>query len=155
MLPDHALTKLGLLALLLLSSAAWPVRAEQQAAAGVPDTAPSEAPATASADAGSGLPEAAGPAVEEPFPDVLHNRRLTGDWGGVRTRLEELGIEWNLTLSVLYQHNARGGLDTRSAHRINGRADMELSLSTEPMGLWPGGQLYVCLLYTSPSPRDS
>ncbi len=143
--PEHFLAKLGLPALLpaLLLAPAWPVRAEQQAAAGVPDPATSGAAATAPAGTGSGLAGTAGPTVEEPFLDVLHNRRLTGDWGGVRTRLEDLGVKWNLTLSTLYHHNARGGLDTHHAHRINGRADMELSLSTEPMGLWPGGQLYV------------
>ncbi len=142
LLRRHLPTGLGLAALVAVWPL-WSVRAGDTAAANDPATVPANGLANASAQTGSGPPDDAGAERVEPFLDVPHNRRLTGDWGGARRRLEQLGVEWNLTLSVLYQHNARGGLDTHHAHRINGRADMELSLSTGPMGLWPGGQFYV------------
>lgn len=59
-------------------------------------------------------------------------------WPGFET----MGITLNLSLTSIYQQNARGGLSTRNAHRVTGSFDMELTLDTERMGLWPGGELY-------------
>jgi porin len=79
----------------------------------------------------------------EPFFDVLHNERLTGDWAGARTWLEDTGIEFGLSLTTIYQHNAHGGLETHNGHRITGSVDWELTLDFEAMNLWNGGALYV------------
>ncbi len=67
---------------------------------------------------------------------------LTGDWGGARTWLGEQGIDFRVSLLSVYQHNARGGLQTRNGHRVTGSADYELTLDFERMGLWSGGVLY-------------
>jgi len=79
----------------------------------------------------------------EPFFDVLHNERLTGDWWGGRTWLEERGIEFGLSLTTIYQHNTRGGIQTRNGHRITGSADYELTLDFERLNLWKGGVVYL------------
>lgn len=81
--------------------------------------------------------------TSEPFFDVFHNERLTGDWWGGRTWLEDRGIEFAVSLTSIYQHNVRGGLQTRNGHRITGSADYELIFDLERMGVWKGGIFYV------------
>ncbi len=81
--------------------------------------------------------------AEEPPFDVLNNERLTGDWWGARTWLEDQGIEFGLSMTSVYQHNVHGGLQTRNGHRITGSVDYELTLDFGAMGLWDGGILYV------------
>lgn len=99
--------------------------------------------AEAAADDVAGPEEtAAQPAPEKPF-DLLNNTRLTGDWWGGRRRLKDRGIEFGLSLTTVYQHNAHGGLQTHNGHRTAGSADYELTLDSEGLGLWKGGTLYV------------
>jgi porin len=114
------------IALALCSAASW---ASAQEAA----TQPASAPATEPAE------EEKPP--EKPF-DVLNNTRLTGDWGGARKWLEDKGIDFELSLTTIYQQNAHGGLSTDNGHNITGSANYELSLDFEKMGLWKGGLLY-------------
>ena len=78
----------------------------------------------------------------EPFLDILNNKRLTGDWGGFRTALEDKGLEFTFQLTSIYQQNFHGGLRTDAAHTMTGRMDYQAKLSTEPMGLWKGGTFY-------------
>jgi porin len=107
-----------------------------------PDSAPA-----AGIPASGPAPSATQPAIpdkpSEPFLGILHNERLTGDWGGFRKDLEARGITLNVALNTIYQQNAHGGLDTHNAHRITGTADYELTLDTGAAGLWKSGQLYV------------
>ncbi|NLX14071.1 MAG: carbohydrate porin [Phycisphaerales bacterium] len=72
----------------------------------------------------------------------LAGEYLTGDWWGARTALEESGIDLHLSLTAIYQHNVRGGLQTRNGHRITGSVDLELTLDLEAMGLLDGGVVY-------------
>ncbi len=74
--------------------------------------------------------------------DFLNNDRLTGDWGGGRTWLEDHGIAIDLGLTTIYQHNAHGGVRTRNGHRVSGSYDLELTFDFGAMGLWKGGTLY-------------
>lgn len=74
--------------------------------------------------------------------DFLAGEYLTGDWWGGRTALEEIGIDLQLSLTTVYQHNVRGGLQTRNGHRITGSADLELTLDLEAMGVLDGGVVY-------------
>ncbi len=72
----------------------------------------------------------------------LEHERLTGDcWGG-RTLLEDHGVIIDLGLTTIYQHNAKGGVRTRSAHRVSGSYDLELTFDFEALKLWQGGMLY-------------
>lgn len=80
--------------------------------------------------------------IEVPF-DFLENTRLTGDGWGARKWLEDKGIEFNLSMTAIYQQNFHGGLDTHNGHDFTGSVDTELTLDFEKMGLWKGGILYV------------
>lgn len=84
------------------------------------------------------------PAPEEPAAkwDLATTERLTGDWGGGRTWLEEHGITLSLSVTNIFQQNAHGGLRTHNAHRVSGSYDLELTLDTAAMKLWKGGTLY-------------
>ena len=44
----------------------------------------------------------------EPY-NLLTTKRLTGDWGGVRTDLEKVGINYTPMLFAFYEFNLRGG----------------------------------------------
>ncbi|UCE60270.1 MAG: carbohydrate porin [Phycisphaerales bacterium] len=79
----------------------------------------------------------------EPFFDVFNNERLTGDWGGVRTSLEDQGIEIGLSMTHIYQHNVHGGMQTHRGHRFTGSADYEVVFDTEALGWWDGGVFYL------------
>ncbi len=82
-------------------------------------------------------------ARSEPVLDAVNNERLTGDWGGARPWLEDRGIDFGLSMTSIYQHNARGGLQTHNGHRITGSVDYELTFDLGTMGLGRGGVVYV------------
>ena len=54
------------------------------------------------------------------FEDLWSRSRLTGDWGGSRTELEEAGLSLALYYNSYFGVNAHGGLDTNNAHRFSG-----------------------------------
>lgn len=66
---------------------------------------------------------------------------LTGDWGGARDDLAEMGITLDVGLTQVLQGNAHGGASTKNAFRYSGSTDYTLTLDTGKMGLWPGGTL--------------
>ncbi len=74
---------------------------------------------------------------------MLLTHVLSGDWGGARTTMEEKGIEIGLSMTNVYQHNARRGIQTHNGHRVTGSADYELTLDTEALGWWQGGIFYI------------
>lgn len=118
------------LAFLLFSSGLCSLLAAQGAA---PADAPASQPATTQ-------PTTTAPAPQ-PY-NILTTPRLTGDWGGMRTTLEENGIGFGLFLTSVYQRNTHGGLKTHHAHEITGSADYDLSLDLEKLKLIHGGTLY-------------
>lgn len=63
--------------------------------------------------------------------------RLTGDWGGSRTMLEERGVDIGAHIVQVTQGVLDGGID--SEWKYGGRANVTLNLDTDKMGLWPGG----------------
>ncbi|MBN1491839.1 MAG: carbohydrate porin, partial [Phycisphaerae bacterium] len=66
-------------------------------------------------------------------------KKMTGDWGGVRTDLANKGITLDIDYTQVFQGNAHGGADTNNAFRESGSGHIELTLDTGKMGLWPGG----------------
>lgn len=66
---------------------------------------------------------------------------MTGDWNGLRTRMAEQGILWELEFEQFLQGNVHGGKDTNNAARYFGSWDLRLKFDTARMGLWPGGLL--------------
>jgi len=71
----------------------------------------------------------------------LERDRLTGDWGGYRTRLEERGIFIEGDFTLDHSHNFDGGISRGSAtrHLLN----INLTLDTEMLGLWAGGTFFI------------
>lgn len=84
-------------------------------------------------------PAATPPAVTvDPYAGDLWNRsRLTGDWGGLRSTLEqEGGVTFDLFATQYYQGIVRGGLAREFEY--GGRLDYLLNLDGQKAGLWEG-----------------
>jgi porin len=62
--------------------------------------------------------------------------KLTGDWGGFRTALEERGFSMELSYQSQYQQNYSGGLETRNACRLTGTYDGRVELDFKKLGLY-------------------
>jgi porin len=73
--------------------------------------------------------------------DVWSRSFLTGDWGGLRTRLANNGVQLELKLTQIFQDVSSGG--TNRTGRYSGSADIILKLDSQKLGLWPGGFLFV------------
>ncbi len=70
---------------------------------------------------------------------------LSGDWGGARTQLQEVGISSKAWLTGFYQ----GGLsmDGNDEFAMSGRADLMVNADLEKLGLWQGGRLHTHFTY--------
>ena len=93
-------------------------------------------PAVASLATGQAVPATqpaeAEPAEEESVAyDILTTKRLTGDWFGIRTALEDVGIKASPMFYSVYQQNFRGGVNTHNAHEIPGRFDYNFELDID------------------------
>lgn len=88
----------------------------------------------------------ASPAAAAPAPapayDIWTTKRLTGDWGGTRTDLENQGISFAALLGTTAQFNFRGGLNTHNACDVAGRAFYILELDFQKMKLVDGGSFF-------------
>lgn len=76
-----------------------------------------------------------------PAPPAASASRLTGDWGGLRSALEDRGLEFNLYLNTTYGHNLLGGRDVNEACRGSGSYDLLLHADFQKMDVIPGGEL--------------
>lgn len=78
------------------------------------------------------------PAPVEATPaDSLFTRpKLTGDWNGIRTKLAERGISWDVSATNFYSGVTSGGLDRQ--FQFGGRADYILNVDGHKLGLWEG-----------------
>ncbi len=65
--------------------------------------------------------------------DILTTKRLTGDWGGARTSLEDAGINFSFLLGTMSQFNFRGGINTHNAHETGGKAFYNLEFDFDKM----------------------
>lgn len=98
---------------------------------GAASETPTSAPAEESADS----------PAPEPF-SLTTTDRLTGDWDGLRTWMEERGVTTNIGLTVVYQQLAHGGEETKNGGRVPGSYDFEMTFDLEAMKLVKGGQVY-------------
>lgn len=90
-------------------------------------------------------PAAAEDATIYPVPDYsgdfLNRSYLTGDWGGIRSKLAEHGVQFEVDLLQTLQDVTTGG--TNQTGRYGGVYSMALKLDVHKAGGWPGGFLYV------------
>jgi porin len=82
------------------------------------------------------------PAETKPF-SLLTAKRLTGDWGGVRTKLEDAGIKFEPVLNSTAAFNFHGGKNTHNANDVAGLAFWNLELDFGKMGLLKGATFFV------------
>ena len=80
--------------------------------------------------------------AERPF-DLWSTKRLTGDWGGTRTDLEEMGVRFKIKLMNQFMVNMHGGLETKNGHDTAGSYEVNMYLDFDKMGLVPGGELFI------------
>jgi len=93
--------------------------------------------------------------VDEPRkthgPFDLDYKYMTGDWGGTRTELEDLGVTIKLTLMNQIMVNVHGGLETENGHDTAGSYEVDFYFDMEkllgikgatfwirPKGTWGG-----------------
>jgi porin len=71
------------------------------------------------------------------WEEVWSRDRLTGDWGGLRTDLEEHGVKPRVRFSQFLQGVTSGGLDQNG--RYGGKVDWILDVDVSKLaGIWPG-----------------
>lgn len=63
--------------------------------------------------------------------------QLTGDWGGIRTRLAKHGLFFDVYSTTTYQSVMSGGLETGGSYVQN--IQYSINLDTARAGLWSGG----------------
>jgi len=73
--------------------------------------------------------------------DFWSRSYLTGDWGGLRSKLADRGVQFEFNVTQIFQGVASGG--TNRTGRYSGLTDMVLKLDSHKLGLWPGGFLFV------------
>ncbi len=90
-------------------------------------------------------PAAAEDATIYPVPDYsgdfLNRSYLTGDWGGLRSKLADHGVQFDVDLLQVFQDVTTGG--NNQTGRYGGVYSMALKLDIHKTGLWPGAFLYV------------
>ena len=69
--------------------------------------------------------------------DPWTSKQMTGDWGGLRKELADLGIKLDLSYQQHFQQNYRGGIDTHNAHDFSGSYDLLAKLDFGKLGLIP------------------
>ncbi len=69
-------------------------------------------------------------------------KKLTGDWGGLRTDLEDAGISFALRSTTQLMTNMYGGLETKNGHDSAACYDLKIYLDLGKMNLIPGGEIY-------------
>ncbi|HVP11414.1 MAG TPA: carbohydrate porin [Phycisphaerae bacterium] len=95
---------------------------------------PTSAPA-ATAERGQGKP------LRLPY-SLWTTDRLTGDWGGARTKLEDAGLTFRLFYNQQAQQNFLGGLQ-HDHGRFTGSYDLQFEADFQKLGLVPGSSFFM------------
>lgn len=84
-------------------------------------------------------------AAEQPsiLKSWIQGDYLTGNWGGLRTKLEDHGITFAGSYMTDSFQKFRGGSKSETPFKTFGLVDTNLTLDTKKMGLWPGGTAFV------------
>ncbi len=133
---------MAVVALLALLAAAPMGLVADEPSATNDEAVPADAALPADAESTDAEPPPPPPPAREPY-NILTTPRLTGDWGGVRPELEDVGVKINLYYNHFYGILLQGGQDLNNAQRNSATLDLHLFLDFEKMGLIPGGELFV------------
>ncbi|HEY0292269.1 MAG TPA: carbohydrate porin [Hansschlegelia sp.] len=72
--------------------------------------------------------------------DFAERGKLTGDWGGARTKLRESGVEIDIDLTADSSYNLGGGL--KKGKGFTSLLQLGLTLDLEKLVGWTGGEIY-------------
>src|SRR5262245_32322882 len=72
--------------------------------------------------------------------DFWSRSYLTGDWGGLRSKLADRGVQFEFNVTQIFQDVASGG--TNRTGRYSRLTNMALKLDFQKLGLWPRGFLF-------------
>lgn len=72
--------------------------------------------------------------------DLSEREKLTGDWGGARTNLRDLGVEIDADFTGDFSYNLGGGL--KKGKGFSGLLQLGLTLDLEKLVGWTGGEIY-------------
>ncbi len=75
--------------------------------------------------------------------DLLKTKWLTGDWGGLRTEMEDLGVKFKIDFMNQFMVNMHGGQETNNGHDTAGSYDFNLYLDLEKMNLLKGAEFWI------------
>jgi porin len=78
----------------------------------------------------------------DPVTAWLHGESATGDWLGLRPKLEDMGLSFKASLTIDSSWNLQGGLDTAD-HAFRHRFDANLTLDTQKLVGWKGGTFFL------------
>jgi porin len=95
----------------------------------------------APADAGGSTAEAAPTSKDAPATGLWERDTLTGDWGGLRTRLIDAGVTFGLTEQSEVWSNLTGGLHQSEVY--DGLATASVSLDLDKLVGWTGATLFI------------
>jgi len=90
-----------------------------------------------------------GETTNETATSLWERDTLTGDWGGLRSRLASIGIEFETTYTGEFLANVRGGEKTGELYQGVVRSDLNLDI--EKAGGWKGGAFHVSGLWIAGS----
>ena len=79
-------------------------------------------------------------ALKTPLNTWASGNYATGDWLGIRPKLEDHGITFNVTYFNGDYLNLGGGLKSHSSLHDLGLIDAAVNLDTKKLGLWNGGK---------------
>ncbi|MHC4697885.1 MAG: carbohydrate porin [Planctomycetota bacterium] len=66
-------------------------------------------------------------------PFDLSYKYMTGDWGGVRTELEDVGVTFKIRLMNEFMVNMHGGKETKNGHDTAGSYDFNIYVDMEKL----------------------
>lgn len=81
---------------------------------------------------------------ETPLEIWLHEDYATGNWGGLRSKLEEHGVTISGSyMTTVHTKSRHGGLLYKRGTSYHGLLNTAVEFDTQKMGLYPGGKLFV------------
>lgn len=86
--------------------------------------------------------ELAGSRAASPLFD-LNSKTMTGDWGGARTEMEDLGVRFKIRLMNQIMVNMHGGRETKNGHDTAGSYDFNLYFDLEKMNLVENAEFWI------------
>lgn len=107
------------------------------------DSAAESPSATPDSSGSQAAKEAPKPERESQPLDLLTTQRLTGDWGGVRSDLEDLGVTFKITSMNQFMVNMHGGRETKNGSDTAGSYEVDLYLNLEKMKLIEGAEFWI------------